>query len=255
MTSSTTMTAEVAQQLCAPFPAEFIGKLPRVTCSACSKGQCQEHKKQRCDVCSSYISERHMHLDYVGHADVTNRLITVDPEWSWEPMATDEHGLPLCDTTEDGNPVGLWIRLTVAGVTRLGYGSCPANQNDAVKVLIGDALRNAAMRFGVATDLWAKGDRSDPSTENATGSGGQASRRAPRKSAQSDPLVEAKREAAQLHASKGYGSQPEQIKETFVRLTGMDVEALQTVAGCQAFVEALRKDVGATPQEQGSTAA
>ena len=32
------------------------------------------------------------------------------------------------------------------------------------------------MRFGVALDLWAKGDRADPTAENATASGGQASR-------------------------------------------------------------------------------
>jgi hypothetical protein len=137
--------------LLAPFPAEQIGKLPR--------GGIQ--------------------LDYVGHADVTRRLLETDPTWQWEPLATDEHGLPALDTDAGDNPVGLWIRLTVCGVTRLGYGSCPSGQKDAVKVLIGDALRNAAMRFGVALDLWAKGDRADPSAENAMGSGGQAARRRP----------------------------------------------------------------------------
>ncbi len=58
-------------------------------------------------------------------------------------------------------------------MTRLGYGSVPGSQPDAVKVLIGDALRNAAMRFGVALDLWAKGDRADPTAENATASAGR----------------------------------------------------------------------------------
>jgi hypothetical protein len=57
-----------------------------------------------------------------------------------------------------------------------GYGSCPANQNEAEKVLIGDALRNAAMRFGVALTLWAKGDRADPTAENAIASSGQSAR-------------------------------------------------------------------------------
>jgi hypothetical protein len=174
------MSPEVAAQLRAPFAAEQVGKLPRIICPECSEARgrcCDEHTKSKCGDCGSYITERHIHLDYVGHADVTNRLLDVDPEWAWEPFATDSHGLPLCDTTSDGSPVGLWLRLTVAGVTRIGYGSCPANQNDAVKVLIGDALRNAAMRFGVATDLWAKGDRSDPSAENATASAGKASRR------------------------------------------------------------------------------
>lgn len=89
------------------------------------------------------------HLDYVGHADVTARLLDVDPLWSWEFQATDEHGLPLLD--REGN---LWIRLTVCGVTRLGVGD-----GKSMKERIGDALRNAAMRFGVALELWAKGDR------------------------------------------------------------------------------------------------
>jgi hypothetical protein len=140
--------AAVSATLQRPFLPNEIGKLPR--------GGIQ--------------------LDYVGHADVTRRLLEADPTWNWEPLATDENGLPVYDTAQNGQPVGLWIKLTVGGVTRLGYGSVPGNQSDAVKVLIGDALRNAAMRFGVALDLWAKGDRADPTAENATSSAGQAVR-------------------------------------------------------------------------------
>lgn len=143
------MTPEIAEILRAPFPPEQIGHLPKAG----------------------------LQLDYVGHADVTSRLLEADPEWTWEPFATDAHGGPLLDTDAQDNPVGLWIKLTVGGVTRLGYGSCPSGQRDAVKVLIGDALRNAAMRFGVAVDLWAKGDRADPTQENATDSAGKAARR------------------------------------------------------------------------------
>jgi hypothetical protein len=142
------MTREMADALRRQFPPEQVGKLPR-------GGQV---------------------LDYVGHADVTSRLLEADPAWNWEPLAKDESGLPLFDLADNGKPVGLWIRLTVGGVTRLGYGSVPSNQNDAVKVLIGDALRNAAMRFGVAIDLWAKGDRADPTVENATAPAGHAVR-------------------------------------------------------------------------------
>jgi hypothetical protein len=170
----------VAEILRKQFPAEMVGKLPRVTCPKCSDpkkhGQCDEHQKRKCQVCGAYVSERHIHIDYVGHADVTARLLEADAAWNWEPAASDERGLPVFDTDDRGNPVGLWIRLTVGGVTRMGYGSVPSNQPDAVKVLIGDALRNAAMRFGVALDLWAKGDRADPTAENATASGGQAAR-------------------------------------------------------------------------------
>lgn len=91
-------------------------------------------------------------LQYVGHADVTDRLLTVDPSWTWEPLAFDERGLPAFD--ERG---GLWIKLTVCGLTRLGYGE-PQGHNgyDRTKGAIGNAIRNAAMRFGVALDLWRK---------------------------------------------------------------------------------------------------
>ena len=113
-----TMTQEAATDLRKPFPRESIGKLP--------KGGAM--------------------LDYVGHAAVTDRLLTVDPLWSWEPMALDDHGLPALDRA--GN---LWIRLTILGVTRIGVGD-----GKSAKECIGDAIRNAAMRFGVALDLWAK---------------------------------------------------------------------------------------------------
>jgi hypothetical protein len=57
----------------------------------------------------------------------------------------------------------MWIKLTVCGVTRLGYGHAEGKQGgDAIKEVIGDALRNAAMRFGAALDLWHKGDLHGP---------------------------------------------------------------------------------------------
>jgi hypothetical protein len=184
----------------ADFAPEIIGKLPRVTCGKCSKKQCSDHRTIRCDVCKSWVSEKHIHVDYVGHADVTDRLLSVDPEWDWQPKATDpdpellkaaigsgsadvvqsviDNAPPKFERNRQGNLVGLWIKLTVGGKTRLGYGSCPADQHDPEKVLIGDALRNAAMRFGVALTLWAKGDRADPTMENAVASGGQSERHA-----------------------------------------------------------------------------
>ena len=172
------MSDSIWADLRKPFTAEEIGKLPRVTCGDCSdrRKECTKHSKSKCNVCGAYVSEKHIHIDYVGHADVTSRLLAADPEWNWEPKAEDEHGMPVFDMDGQGNPVGLWIKLTVGGVTRLGYGSVPSGQPDAVKVLIGDALRNGAMRFGVALDLWAKGDRADPSAENATASAGHARR-------------------------------------------------------------------------------
>lgn len=179
----------VSDALMAPFEGNEVGLLPRIICPPCSKsrtGVCDEHQKAKCNECGGYMTPRHIHISYVGHADVTARLLRVDPAWTWEPMAVDDTGRPAFDLDRDGNPVGLWIRLTVGGVTRLGYGSVPGNQNDAVKVLIGDALRNAALRFGVAWELWAKGDRSDPTRENATAGAGQASRNTGQNGRQND---------------------------------------------------------------------
>jgi hypothetical protein len=107
-----------------PFPPEQIGKLPKGGVT----------------------------LDFVGHAHLTGRLLDVDPLWSWEPFALDQNGLPKFD--ENG---GLWIWLTVCGVRRIGYGDSGGKQGpNGVKEAIGDALRNAGMRFGAALDLWAK---------------------------------------------------------------------------------------------------
>jgi hypothetical protein len=102
-------------------------------------------------------------LDYLGHAAVTEILLEADPLWSWEPVAFDDTGAPLIVRDASGRPRALWIRLTVHGHTRLGVGTCDAKASDPYKELIGDALRNAAMRFGVALSLWAKEEWADAS--------------------------------------------------------------------------------------------
>lgn len=139
-----------------PFPDHQISKLPKPT-----KQQTEAVKNDykvgfRCPQCQSWHHRDVVHLDYVGHAALTDRLLDADPLWTWEPAALRD-GLPAFDSTG-----GLWIRLTVCGVTRLGYGHA-ASKNGAdpgarEKEAIGDALRNAAMRFGAALDLWHKGD-------------------------------------------------------------------------------------------------
>jgi hypothetical protein len=109
---------ETLNKLREDFPRNVIGKLP--------KGG--------------------VNLDFVGHAAVTDRLLSVDTEWTWEPVVVDERGAPALD--REGN---LWIRLTVCGVTRYGVGD-----GASMKVRVGDAIRNAAMRFGVALSLWTR---------------------------------------------------------------------------------------------------
>jgi hypothetical protein len=150
------MTREVAAQLRAPFDEKHLGLLPKVLCRACSNSPsrvCEDprHAKTKCLECGNWMTTAHMHLTYAGHAEVTSRLIAVDPLWDWEPMSLTPEGLPRFD--EFG---GLWIRLTIAGVPKLGYGDAEGKRRGptAVKEAIGDAIRNAAMRFGVGLDLW-----------------------------------------------------------------------------------------------------
>ena len=129
------MKPEQSDALLAPFPKSQIQQLP--------KGG--------------------IRLDYVSHGNVTRRLLEVDPEWNWEPMSFDDQGLPLFD--ERG---GLWIKLTICGVTRIGYGEPQGSDTyDRIKGAIGNAIRVAAMRFGVALDLWAKDlDHNIPEASN-----------------------------------------------------------------------------------------
>lgn len=117
------MTPEQAAALRAAFKPEQIGKLPKGGTT----------------------------LNYVGHAEVTDRLLEVDPGWTWRPTQPWP-GFEQAD--------GLFIELTVCGVTRPGFGEATGgfSPGDKVKAAIGDAIRNAAMRFGVALDLWMKDD-------------------------------------------------------------------------------------------------
>ena len=110
-----------------------------------------------------------VYLDYVGHADITKILIEVDPLWNWEPVAW-EHGRPAI--TERDGIATLWVRLTLLGKTMLGCGSVSASKEDLDKELIGDSLRNAAMRFGIALALWSNAEWAEtdhkPSVETVT---------------------------------------------------------------------------------------
>ena len=165
-----------------PFADNQISKLPKPTKK---QNECPDSEKVNCKLCGGWHHPRVIHLDYVGHAALTDRLLDVDPLWNWDFVSVDANGLPVID--KDG---GMWIRLTVCGVTRYGYGDAQDKTGgnamkerigaaqgktggNAMKERIGDALRNAAMRFGAALDLWHKGDlhvdEVEPITTKANG--------------------------------------------------------------------------------------
>ena len=138
-----------------PFPASLISKLPKPTKAQTDAVKADFKAGIKCEICGTWHHPKVVHLDYVGHAAITQRLLDVDQLWSWEPVAFDADGLPKLDQYG-----GLWIRLTVLGVTRLGYGDAVGKPfgPTAIKEAIGDAIRNACMRFGTALELWHKGD-------------------------------------------------------------------------------------------------
>jgi hypothetical protein len=167
-----------------PFPDHQISILPKPYSKDSPKGNCRE--------CGGYHGLPAVHLPYVGHAALTDRLLDADPEWTWEPVAFGPDGLPMLDKLG-----GLWIRLTVCGVTRLGYGDAQGKSGpNAVKEAIGDALRNAAMRFGAALDLWHKGD--------LHGTQEDGDRPAP---AADDPVKAAKRRLWQIAQGQGLSAE------------------------------------------------
>lgn len=125
----------------------------------------------------SQIVKNGVSLDYVGHAEITKILIEIDPEWSWQPVAW-ENGRPATHTQlgkitkRDGTvlefpTVSMWGHLTLLGVTRVAVGSVEAHKADLDKELVSDFLRNAAMRFGIALDLWTKGETKVQQVVNA----------------------------------------------------------------------------------------
>lgn len=82
-------------------------------------------------------------LDFVGHAAVTDRLNQAAPGWSYTVDEMFSMG-EIC-----------WIRgtMTIDGVSRTEYGD-----GSDPKEAIGNFLRRAAMRWGVAIDLWSRED-------------------------------------------------------------------------------------------------
>lgn len=177
-----------SQELARPFPANEIANKPRLWCADCRKAAdkvCNRHHRVKCETCKQNITDAHLHLSYVGHADITRRLLEVDPYWSWKPAyhAVD-HDLLMAAIASGNEKIvdslianapplrdqygGMWMVLTVHDdegkpVETLGYGDHedkpPGPQ--ATKELIGDGIRNASMRRGLALDLWSKSDRAE----------------------------------------------------------------------------------------------
>lgn len=148
-------TAEQWAALKRPFQKDEIEKLPKYVGKKVD-GKIPQTAYGLCQECGKRHPLPAIHLDYVGHAGITDRLNEVDPEWNWEPLSFDQNGLPMFSRD------GLWIKLTVLGVTRYAFGDAQGKSGpNAVKEMIGDAIRNGAMRFGVGTYLWSKSEKAE----------------------------------------------------------------------------------------------
>lgn len=207
MTTDATVVEDFWLRLRAPFPPEEIEKKPQVVKgNDDDRGKCIRNSSNRAGwlisadeyYCGGYHA-RAIHIDYVGHAGLTMRLndICTPAGWSWEPLAYDELGMPR--TVQHG----MWIKLTITPpggepVTKLGFGDPGRNTGgNGVKETIGDALRNAALRFGVATYLWGKSDRAKSMAEVAEPEPVEPSRAEPSRPPEDQPVGQGQPQAQQ----------------------------------------------------------
>lgn len=155
---------QLYNKLAEPFPKDQIEKLPKPIVGKDRNGQrppryqCKQGTQASADgyFCGGYHA-RAIHLDYVGHAGITERLNSVDPFWNIDFKKYDEKGVPVIDYA---NGVA-YFTLTVLGISRTCIGDAGGKKLDGNghKEMFGDAIRNGAMRFGVATYLWSKSEK------------------------------------------------------------------------------------------------
>jgi hypothetical protein len=92
-------------------------------------------------------------LDYVNHAAVTDRLLKYAGDWQFNVL----------ERFEWNTKCYVRVALTIDHVTREEYG-----EDVDPKTAISDALKRAAMRFGVGLDLWSKEDLGVEGQQDAT---------------------------------------------------------------------------------------
>jgi hypothetical protein len=141
-----------------PFPEDQLELKPQpLSRQDQDKGRCEQGTKYTADglVCGGWHS-RSIHLTYVGHAGITDRLNEVcgPEEWTLEPLAVGADGLPVIRGGQ------LWVKLTIWGVTKIEVGDADGRSGyEEGKVIWSDSLKRAAMRFGIGTYLWSKSDK------------------------------------------------------------------------------------------------
>lgn len=188
----------------------------------------------------AHIPKGGVQLAYMGHAEITLALIEIDPLWTWEPLAYTPEGSPLIQL--EGNRLVMWARLTVCGKSMIGVGTCEARKSDPEKELIGDFLRNSAMRIGIATKLWSKATDADPA--GSGGAGGYDRTPPP-----ADPVAEL---FARVQAA--VGTPKEKVLKEFAKKSGRRLSAA-ALAEDPTYAEQIRVllelQTGSQPREEG----
>lgn len=126
------------EKLRAPFPPEQIGKLP--------KGK-EKEPKSDCGICGGYHGQGMFHLDYIGHAWITERLNEFGGDWTMKP------GAPMMS---DDDLVWMEGTLIIDGVPRYEVGCADPRKQEWPKLLWSDTLTRCAMRHGIGLALWQK---------------------------------------------------------------------------------------------------
>lgn len=96
---------------------------------------------------------------YISHGLVTERLNHVDPNWSsqmvTEHIYYDDDKRPHCGAVTIALTIGSVTRVETGGPQNItGSEKFPYNFADEMKNAYSDALKRAAMRFGVALSMW-----------------------------------------------------------------------------------------------------
>src|SRR5581483_3397169 len=162
-----------------------------------------DHVRVKCRLCGQKITQAHGHLSYVGHAHATSRLLEADPQWTWRPMGRDVPDEVMIAAIGTGSPEVIAavaaayppkiIEMDIGNgrVERVMWGELVIHDGDgneivtpgvgdaigkawgpnALKEIIGDLVRNAAMRRGLALNLWMKQDADQAARESRVTAG------------------------------------------------------------------------------------
>jgi hypothetical protein len=108
-------------------------------------------------------SGREHEVDYVEWHAVADLLDRICPDWSHEVL----------QLKQIGDFVAVTASITIQGVTRQGVGTGSAYDEKGIKKAESDALKRAAVKFGVARELYRK---EEEQTSQRTGNGSQGAR-------------------------------------------------------------------------------